>query len=154
LPGQLLESLQACSTSVPKVTTRSSMRSINLLLISLTCAVIVYLWLEEVLDLPHILGFQRTPVNWVESLMETVVIGLAGMSVLLWSNRLLQRIQYLEGFQTICAHCKRVRSNGSWLTIEQYLQRYSSLRLSHTICPECAKHLYDYVEGEEPGLAK
>ena len=126
-----------------------SVRGVNLLLLSLGAIIIAYLWLEELLDLPWFFGFKHTPVNWVESLMETVVIILAAAVVIGLSNRLLKRIAYLEGFHTICAHCKRIRVGTQWLTVEQYMQRHSSLRLSHSICPECAKHHFDYDETEE-----
>jgi hypothetical protein len=130
-----------------------SVRGVNLLMITLTIAIIIYLWLEEVLDLPHMIGFQKTPINWVESLMETVVIGIAAIAVIVWSNRLLARITYLEGFHAICANCKKIRTGKRWLTIEEYMQSNTSLRLSHTVCPSCAKQLYGYdcKDGEEGG---
>jgi len=36
-------------------------------------------WLNEILDLPHLLlGAPRTPVNWQEAIIETVLIGIVG----------------------------------------------------------------------------
>jgi hypothetical protein len=126
-----------------------SIRKIDFILCALTVAVIIYMWLEEVLDLPHMVGFQRTPVNWVESLMETVVVSGLGIGVIFLCNRLLRRIRYLEGFHAICANCKRIRLDGNWVMVEEYMQRFSSMQLSHSICPECAKQVYNYEDGEE-----
>ena len=42
----------------------------------------VFIWLDEILDLPHVLmGAPRTPINWQESLIETVLIVLLGLFV-------------------------------------------------------------------------
>ena len=40
-------------------------------------AVIALLWLDEIIDIPYlILGGAATPVNWRESLFETVIVGM------------------------------------------------------------------------------
>lgn len=42
----------------------------------------------------------------------------------------------------ICMNCKKVRNDDLWLHIEAYLDSHLDLRLSHGICPDCAKKLY------------
>lgn len=45
-------------------------------------AIIVMLWLDEILDLPHfILGADPTPINWREALFETVIIAIIGGAI-------------------------------------------------------------------------
>ncbi|MEA3339108.1 MAG: PAS domain-containing protein, partial [Chloroflexota bacterium] len=46
----------------------------------LLCA---FVWLNEILDLPHLLlGALRTPINWRESISETIVIAIVGFIVM------------------------------------------------------------------------
>ena len=43
----------------------------------------------------------------------------------------------------ICANCKKIRDDEQfWDHVEQYMQKYMDIRLSHGICPECKKELY------------
>ena len=104
--------------------------------------VLVLLWLNELLDLPHeLLGGASTPVNWRESVVESVlVVGLAA-GTLLWTYWALARIRYLEGFIPICLNCKKVHTGDKWIPIEVYIIEHSEAVLSHSVCPECkGKH--------------
>jgi len=50
----------------------------------------ILVWLDEILDLPHLLlGASSTPVNWRESLIETVLIAAVGLFVV---SRLIRDI--------------------------------------------------------------
>jgi hypothetical protein len=42
----------------------------------------------------------------------------------------------------ICMNCKKVRNADLWLQIEAYLDSHLDLKLTHGICPDCAKKLY------------
>ena len=56
-------------------------------------AVVGLLWMDELLDLPHkVLGTRATPVNWGESITESIVISVLGLFVVIWSGVLLARI--------------------------------------------------------------
>jgi len=71
-------------------------------------AVMLFLWIDELLDVPHHL-FGVTPINRVESLLESYFIIVLCTLVITISYRFLQRIKYLESFLRICAFCKRIR---------------------------------------------
>lgn len=50
----------------------------------------------------------------------------------------------------ICASCKSIRGeDGSWMSIEEYIDSRSNTQFSHGICPECAKKLYPDFYGNE-----
>lgn len=53
----------------------------------------------------------------------------------------------LSGLVPICAHCKSIREeDGQWKKLEAYLDQRTEAKLSHGICPECAKqHFSDVI---------
>lgn len=46
----------------------------------------------------------------------------------------------LNGLLPLCASCKKVRdSDDNWVPVDQYIVDHSEARVSHGMCPECAK---------------
>ena len=108
--------------------------------------VLSLLWLNEGLDLPHkLLGAPPTPVNWRESILESLVVLVLGAGTLSWTRRALLRMRYLEGFVRICVNCKRVNAQDKWVPIETYIIEHSEAVLSHSVCPECKQKHYPEV---------
>ena len=53
------------------------------------------------------------------------------------------RITTLSDMLPVCPHCKRVRTTEtSWQTLENYLDEAPDLRMSHALCPQCARQAY------------
>ena len=51
-----------------------------------------------------------------------------------------KQTKVLQGFLPICAQCKSIREeDGSWSTLEVYIDDHSEARFSHGICPICAE---------------
>jgi len=112
--------------------------------ISAFSVIILIIWLDEILDIPHLLwGAVQTPINWSEALFESVVISILATAMVYITWKLFQQMRYLEGLLPICASCKRIRDDqGSWKQIETYVRDRSEAEFSHGICPECAEKLY------------
>lgn len=54
----------------------------------------------------------------------------------------LDRVKMLSGLIPICSHCKAVRNDkGYWQQVDAFMRDYSNAKLSHAICPECARKL-------------
>ncbi len=54
-----------------------------------------------------------------------------------------RKVLQLEGLLPVCAECRRIKNDsGGWVSIESYLVSHSKARLTHGICPECARKLY------------
>ena len=52
----------------------------------------------------------------------------------------------LSGLLPICTHCKSIREeSGQWKKLEAYIDQRTEAKLSHGICPECAKRHYPDV---------
>lgn len=56
----------------------------------------------------------------------------------------LSQVKALNGLLPICASCKKIRDDqGYWNQIETYIREHSQAEFSHSICPECARQLYN-----------
>lgn len=60
----------------------------------------------------------------------------------------LDEIKTLRNLLPICAHCKKVRDDeGYWSELEIYFLKYSEIKFSHSLCPDCLAKLYpEYAE--------
>lgn len=114
-------------------------------------AIILMIWVDEFIDVPHLLlNAEATPVNWRESLLESVFMAGLGVLVVIMTRRLFGRIRILEGIVPVCASCKQIRDeNGRWHPIEVYVAERSEAEFSHGLCPECAGKYFP-EEGKDP----
>ena len=117
--------------------------------------IILLIWLDEIIDVPALLlGASATPVNWRESLFESGVIALLWAAVIRLTNKLFQRMRYLEGLLPVCAACKRIRcQDGGWQELEAYIAARSDAEFTHGICPDCAERLYPDFNPYKKGAA-
>lgn len=64
--------------------------------------VILFLWLDEILDFPHhLLGGQATPINYTESLLETSVILPLAVLVIGATYRILNEIEHIAMYDQL-----------------------------------------------------
>ncbi len=62
-------------------------------------------------------------------------------------NATLARIKRLEGIISICAYCKKIRTEQqSWEQLETYLLEHSDAMFSHGICPACEEEQMKIIE--------
>ncbi|SDU08424.1 response regulator [Desulfobacula phenolica] len=55
----------------------------------------------------------------------------------------LAKVKKLSGLLPICAKCKKIRDDqGYWNEVDLYLEKNSSAKFSHGICPNCSDELY------------
>ena len=98
---------------------------------------------DEIWEFPHILFTPtRSHINWDEVVVETLYILLlaAGAAYATW--RLISRIKHLEGFLSICSHCKKIRVGDAWKPVEEVISSRSEAKFTHGLCPECMKQHY------------
>ena len=97
------------------------------------------LWLDELIDLPHLLfGAPRTVPQLAECIFESLLTILLGAAVVAVTRSAFRRIEYLESLVVMCAWCRRVREGDEWLSMEQFLARQHHARTTHGICEACA----------------
>lgn len=104
---------------------------------------VLFLWINELLDVPHhLFGVEPTPVNWVESLLESGFVIVLCAFVMTTSYRFFKQIKYLEGFLRICSHCKRIQIDDKWIPLDHFVSDNSAAMLSHGYCSECVEKHY------------
>lgn len=116
-------------------------------------AVIIILWLDEILDLPHMFfGAPATPSNYIESIFETLMVLPLAFTIIFLTVKLLKRIRVLEGILPICSFCRKIRINGKWIILDSYVRDHSDADFSHSVCPSCSKiHYSEFLHSNEPG---
>jgi len=105
--------------------------------------VMLLIWLNELLDLPHLLLGAPSigpSLRWEEALLESGAVFLLGVGVVAFSRWTSLRLAYLESFVVLCAWCRRVKLDEEWVGLERFLQAHRA-RTSHGVCPDCAARL-------------
>ncbi|HOS96042.1 MAG TPA: hypothetical protein PLR71_03995 [Deltaproteobacteria bacterium] len=100
--------------------------------------VLLVLWLDEFIDLPHLLwGAPPTPCRLQEYILETLSILVTALIVITTTLVIQYRARRVEEFLKVCAWCRRVLVDDKWVSFEKYIEKSQSLRSSHGICEEC-----------------
>ncbi len=106
---------------------------------SLILAIIL---VDEFFDLPHmVLGAEKSPGRIEEYLIEGVAVACLAAVAAYFSIATARRVKEMESFLVMCAWCRRIKINGHWVPVEDYLKRKDALRTSHGICKDCAEKM-------------
>ena len=112
--------------------------------------IVLVSWANEVYDLPYLLyGTAPRLPNYYAASLETTWALFVLFLVLVITKSFLKQIRYLEGFLPVCSYCKSIRVDDRWVPLEEYLHEHTDVRMTHSLCPPCAKRYYDYDEEEE-----
>lgn len=78
-----------------------------------------------------------------------LVVAVAAVVIVFWLVRWIKRLQ--EGLVTMCAWTRKVRHDGRWISVEDYLAQRFGIMVSHGICEEKARELRDGLpKGDGP----
>ncbi|MDD2467837.1 MAG: hypothetical protein PHI97_27985 [Desulfobulbus sp.] len=112
--------------------------------------VVALSWFDEVLDIPHVLlGGAATPINYRESIFESIIIAIVGGLIIRHTYRLLTRVSYLESILPVCASCKKIRVDPEfWQDIQRIVQDRAKEEFTHGICPDCIAKYYPELSKE------
>ncbi len=102
--------------------------------------ILALLWLNEVVDLPHVV-FRAlpTPVNVAEAVSESVAVLLFALLVVSSTRRLVESLKPLELLLTICPSSKRIYVDDEWTLLEDYVTVHSGAVFARELCPACAE---------------
>lgn len=103
------------------------------------------IWINEIADIPYLLfKAQKTPVNFTESITESIIVIILAVITILVTRNLLRRIKYLEGFMRMCSMCNKVydKNLAQWVELKDYFNKNYDLEFTHGFCPECMKKIH------------
>ena len=68
----------------------------------------------------------------------------------------LSHIKALEGLIPICVNCKKIhleetdpKDPAAWVSLEKYISEKTDASLTHGLCPDCVKKMYDEIKREK-----
>src|SRR5262245_57862672 len=97
--------------------------------------IIALSWFDELVGLRSlILGDHPYISDFKESTLEMLFVLAVWLLVLGSTRRMLGHLHHLEGFMRVCAWCRRIRCDGRWVPLEEFLIRNFDTRTSHGIC--------------------
>jgi hypothetical protein len=77
---------------------------------------------------------------------------LAAQAVYLVILEDVSELVQLRQLVPMCANCRKVRDDADyWHGVETYLYKYTALRFTHGLCPDCLRDLYGDVLGLTSG---
>jgi hypothetical protein len=101
-------------------------------------------WLDETLDLPHLLFHAAaTPFRPEEALFETLVLVIVGVLSLFLTSHLLKGLIQARSFLPFCPSCQRVRRGERWTSVTDFLQEEQADLLGYGLCPACASRMQE-----------
>jgi CHASE3 domain sensor protein len=94
---------------------------------------------------------QRAEADSLSSQITSVVLMVAVAMVLIFIVIILLRLEKLQKIITVCAWTGRVRFQGQWLRLDEYLQQQFGLSVSHSLSQEAAEKMMLEIEALNPG---
>ena len=82
--------------------------------------------------------------------MESVFVIMAWLLVLFITRKLAQRIEELESYVVMCAWCRKIRIDGRWISIEEFLDKKIQIQTSHGMCEVCHEKVLDEIKTLPP----
>jgi hypothetical protein len=109
-------------------------------------AIIALSWINELSDMPRLVGANQYIPNWRESTLETLIVLAVAIPVMILTKRLLSRLHYLEGFLRVCSWCKKLEHGGEWIALEEFFEQKFETMTSHGMCPACVVEMRSTME--------
>ena len=93
------------------------------------------IWLDEAIDLPHLLfRAAPTPFRPEEAAFEMLLLGITATATILVTSAILRRLALVR----FCPACQRVLRRGEWTTVSDLFQDEEADALHYAVCPDCA----------------
>ena len=96
----------------------------------------------------HALGQhqQTASEEAISNQLTSMALILAVAIALVFVVVILVRLEKLQQFVTVCAWTGRVKSNGQWIRLDEYLKKEFDISVSHSLSQEAADKMRDEIE--------
>ncbi|WP_153305818.1 hypothetical protein [Desulfogranum mediterraneum] len=133
------------------VSTNAIIRKIFLYECGAVGLLLAIIWANELFDLPFlILGAQPTPVNWQESVIESVLLLLVWSPVILVNQKILKKINTIAEVIPVCPSCKKICDDQEfWQILDQAAHRYVETAFINGLCLDCINSYCPELAPEE-----
>lgn len=100
--------------------------------------VILLCFLDNILKLPSLI-FSGHPFGFVmqQSTLQMLLVLAVWLLVSNSTRRLLRRVRHLESFMRVCAWCRRIDYQGTWMPLEEFMRQGFDTPTTHGICLDC-----------------
>lgn len=98
---------------------------------------VLCVWLTEWLRVPQVVFAEHVDFSWGRPVARTFVVLCVWLSVHIATRRLLRRLHQLEEYLLICAWCRKIGHEGTWMTLEDYSDSALTMKTTHGMCPAC-----------------
>ena len=89
-------------------------------------------------------------VGSMTAIVTTFLFGMLSVYVATL-KRAMREIKTLEGLLPICSACHKIRTpDDDWHVLEKYITERTEAIFTHSLCPDCAKHLYPEMFEDRP----
>src|SRR5436309_14348705 len=87
-------------------------------------AIIAVCMLDELVGLSALIfGNQSYISDFRQTIFKMLLVFAVWLLVANSTRRVLAHMRYLEGLAKLCAWCRRIEHNGSWMAIEDFFQQ-------------------------------
>jgi len=103
-----------------------------------------FIFLNEIYDISgQFLGVPPLSNLLIKMIFDGVFVVMVGLYIVKHTQRMLRRMNSLEGILPVCSACKKIRdADNRWHDFETYISNKSDATFTHGICPECVQELY------------
>ena len=101
-------------------------------------AIIVLSYLDELIQLPALI-FSGHPFDFIyrQMTLDMLLVLAVWFLVSNSTRRILERVRYLEKFMRVCAWCRRIKYNGQWMPLEEFMRQGFDTPTTHGTCQDC-----------------
>lgn len=100
---------------------------------------LLLVWANELNDLPSLwYGNAPRPPDLSRALLSTAAVLFTGIIAI--GNTYLQQRRLIHSMVAICSYCRKIRVDQElWEGLEAFIDKTSTISMTHGICPECYK---------------
>jgi len=114
---------------------------------------LVVSWMDELVRLPQLIFGGVAVSNWHEGAIESLAIITVWLFVFVATRRILKRFYYLEEQLQMCGWCRKLKGQGDWVSLEDYLTKDLGVETSLGICTNCGRSVFPAEEYGERDAA-